>query len=117
MTIRTFTTLAFVSIVAATSAAANDGVDRICDPHDLPSATQPHVEMSRADFSAKLAAVFAPADGVESADDVRMGAMEVVVARIGANGKVELSCVDDEAAARAFFAAPLARVKNAAEEK
>lgn len=96
------------ALLVSTSAAANDGLDRICTPDELPSVTRPQVELSR---------VFVRAD-VRAADPERMppGAMEVVVARIGADGALELSCVDTEAAARAFFAHG-ARQKREVEQK
>jgi hypothetical protein len=48
-----------------------------------------------------LSAMFASPDG--EASDHPFGPPEVVVARIGADGKPELSCVGSEAAARRFF--------------
>lgn len=88
---------------------ANDAVDRICTPDALPSATRPDVELTRV-----FARVEEPASDPFTAP---MGAVEVVLARVNADGEVELSCVDTEAAAREFFKAPFARTKNAAEEK
>lgn len=95
--------------LVASPLLANDGIDRICVPDELPSVTRPHVELSRL-----FARVDEPAHDPYTAP---MGAVEVVLARINADGEVELSCVDTEAAARAFFKAPFARTKNAAEEK
>jgi hypothetical protein len=41
---------------------------------------------------------------------VGMGAVEVVIARRNTDGKVTMSCVDSEKAARAFFDAPAGKV-------
>lgn len=101
--------MALATALLASPLLANDGIDRICAPDDLPSATQPHVELSRLFARAEV-----PADDPFTAP---MGAMEVVLARVNADGKIERSCVDTEAAAREFFKAPFARTKSTAEEK
>jgi hypothetical protein len=95
--------------LVASPLLANDGIDRICTPEELPSVTRPHVELSRLFTRSEV-----PAEDPYTAP---MGAVEVVLARVNADGKVELSCVDTEAAAREFFKAPFARTKSTAEEK
>jgi hypothetical protein len=52
------------------------------------------------------------APSVETADGVNspMNGMELVVARIGADGKVVMACVDNARAAAQFFEAPVERI-------
>lgn len=60
-----------------------------------------------------LRAMFEDAPGV--ADDAAAEApltMELIVARIDADGKLIKACVDSEAAARRFFDAPLETLEN-----
>jgi hypothetical protein len=62
-----------------------------------------------------LASIFAPPEQNETieTDDGFMaigGSMQVLVARIGADGKPVLGCVDTEDAARRFFDAPVERL-------
>jgi hypothetical protein len=64
---------------------------------------------------AELAALFAtPAhpEVVETEDGVMapQGPMEVVLARIGSDGKVIMTCVDDEKAAQRFLEAPIEKI-------
>jgi hypothetical protein len=72
---------------------------------------------------AELAALFAaPAqtEVVETEDGVMapQGPMEVVVARIGTDGKVVMACVDNEKAAQRFLEAPIDKIggKNRQEQ-
>jgi hypothetical protein len=61
-----------------------------------------------------LASIFAThqSETIETDDGFMAlgGSMEVVVARIGADGKPVLGCVDTEEAARRFFEAPVERL-------
>jgi len=45
------------------------------------------------------------------------GRMDVLVARIGPDGKVIIACVDSEAAAKRFLEAPIEKVAKKAQEK
>jgi len=45
------------------------------------------------------------------------GKMDVLVARIGPDGKVIIACVDSEAAAKRFLEAPIEKVAKKAQEK
>jgi len=45
------------------------------------------------------------------------GKMDVLVARIGSDGKVIIACVDSEAAAKRFLEAPIEKVAKKAQEK
>lgn len=99
---------AVFALVLTSSLAAGE-VDKMCVLEELPTVTQPMPELSR---------IFARAEQA-SADPYTapMGAVEVVVARIGSDGRVEMSCVDTEEGARAFFTAPFAREKRTHEEQ
>lgn len=112
MTVRGLVPFALLAVLTATSAAGSEAVDRICTPDELPSVTQPQREPTRAFAPVEIRATPSAAEALQ----MPPGAMEVVVARINADGKVELSCVDTEAAARAFFT-KLAKQKREVEEK
>jgi hypothetical protein len=43
--------------------------------------------------------------------------MDVLVARIGPDGKVIIACVDSDAAAKRFLEAPIEKVAKKAQEK
>ena len=65
--------------------------------------------------SRTLKALFAtPAteEAIDTTDGVAvgMGAMEVVIARIGTDGRLVTACVDSEKAARAFLESPIDKV-------
>ena len=107
---KTLLTLGFTLALATPLAAAGSRVDPMCTPDALPSATDPHAYLTR---------VFARAEVPADVDpySAPAGPMEVVILRLGDDGKPVLACVDDEHAARAFFEAPVARVRTAPEEK
>lgn len=93
---RRITVIAALCIAPAVLAsdAAND---RVCTRDTVVRAVSPRVA---------LAAAFAnkPEQGVvEDGLTAPMGPMEVVVARIGTDGKVVMSCVDTPEAAERFF--------------
>ena len=52
-----------------------------------------------------------------SSTEVPYGTMDVLVARIGPDGKVIIACVDSEAAAKRFLEAPIEKVAKKAQEK
>ena len=90
--------LATLTFTLASFPASAGRIDPMCAPDELPSVTQPMPDLSR---------VFARASTrSDESSSGPAGGMEVVVARIAADGSVVLSCVDGEAGARAFFAAP-----------
>lgn len=99
-----------------TSAAGGEAIDRICTPDELPSVTQPQGELTRVFAPVEIPSTTSTVESLKGTLQMPPGAMEVVVARINADGNVELSCVDSEAAARAFFT-KLAKQKREAEEK
>ena len=74
---------------------------------------------ARAELAALFATPAAP-EIVETADGVMapQGPMEVVLARIGSDGKVVMACVDDEKAAQRFLEAPIDKIggKNRREQ-
>ncbi|HEX2834020.1 MAG TPA: hypothetical protein VHW00_13495 [Thermoanaerobaculia bacterium] len=85
-------------------AASDDSCTR-----ELPRAAQ---TMTIAQHAESL---FAKAEAVESIETdsgvtIELPAMEVVVARIGKDGKVILGCVDSATAAKRFFEADVANV-------
>ena len=99
-----------LTLALAVPAMAGGRIDEICTPDAVPSVSDPHRALSQ---------IFAQADTSGAGDPyfADMGPREVVLARIGADGKLELSCVNDEKAARAFLDARVPRVQSAAEEK
>ena len=99
-----------VTLALAVPAMAGGRIDEICTPDVIPSVSDPHPA---------LAQIFVQADASGTADPYfdGMGPREVVLARIGADGKLELSCVNDEKAARAFLDARTPRVQSTQVEK
>jgi hypothetical protein len=82
---------------------------------DVRSETAAETAVTPTLLRSDLASIFAPPEQNETieTDDGFMalgGSMEVVVARIGADGKPVLGCVDTEEAARRFFEAPAERL-------
>ncbi len=95
--------IAAVLVLAALSARA-----------DRQSDARPELPLEE---SAGLRALFALAPGVVADDGngvtVSALAVEVVVARIGADGKLIRSCVSSEEEARRFLALPIEKLRNA----
>jgi len=94
-----------MTVAAALTARSEESADRGCTRDALPRLSAP----------ARLADLFAARRGsVETADGVasRDGATEVVVARIGADGKPVMACVDNEEAARRFLALPVTKLRQ-----
>jgi hypothetical protein len=72
--------------------------------------------------SAALAAMFAVTaedEVIETLDGIAsgMGALEVVVARVDADGKIVLACVDNEKAAERFLTRPLDKLATKEEKE
>jgi hypothetical protein len=99
-----------LTLMLATPAVAGGRIDEICTPDVLPSVSDPHPVLSQ---------IFAKANDPAPSDPYfeDMGPREVLLARIGADGKLELSCVNDEKSARAFLEARTPRARTTAEEK
>ena len=107
-----------MSVLAATAAlvltpfihAADATADR-----ERPREEAPRVEMQLPAPVRTLASLFAAAEEEETIDVIDGESsgtvpMEVVVARIDADGKLVLSCVDNEAAAKRFLKADLEKL-------
>ena len=99
------------SFVAAASAVDAQELERACTRGVLPETVQ------QLDLGALFSRV---GESVETANGVSapMGPLEVVLVRIGDDGKPVLDCVDNEHAARRFFAKPLMQLApSVAEER
>ena len=91
------------ALAAAAHVHGDDSQDRFCLRDEFP----------RGAARLELGALFRqPAQAAETSDGVslRSGSMEVVVARIGTDGKPVMACVDTEEAAIHFFGAPVERI-------
>jgi hypothetical protein len=86
------------AVLASDAAAASDAAnDRICTRDAVVRAVSPRAAIAAA-FANKPAQVV-----VEDGLTAPMGPTEVVIARIGSDGKVVMSCVDTPEAAERFF--------------
>jgi putative intracellular protease/amidase len=106
--------IVIAALCIAPAVLASDGAnDRICTRDAVVRPVSPRPAIAAA-FANKPAQVV-----VEDGLTAPMGPTEVVVARIGADGKVVMSCVDTpEAAERFFRAARAARPeKNGTQEQ
>jgi hypothetical protein len=108
---RTFAVAAVAALMAGSAHAAK-----------APEATVP-VPEKPAQERVALRAIFAAANGAVLTDDangVTIGpmAVDVIVARVGADGKLVKACVNNEGAARRFLEAPVAKIiANQAKEQ
>jgi hypothetical protein len=100
MSPRKYVLIAVAALAAAPAALASDAADRSCTRDRMVRA---------AVFTPRLALVEAFAkpqqDLVEDGMTAPMGPLEVIVARIGKDGKPVMSCVDTPEAAERFFKA------------
>jgi hypothetical protein len=99
--------IAVMTMAAALTARSEEASDHACTRDALPRISAP----------ARLAEMFAGRDAsVQTPDGVisRDGATEVVMARIGADGKPVMACVDNEQAARRFLALPVTVLRHSA---
>ncbi|HYH08561.1 MAG TPA: hypothetical protein VEK11_16010 [Thermoanaerobaculia bacterium] len=89
--------------LAAPLALASDANDRVCTRDVIPGFSQIRPE---------LAALFVPAaEPVDTGDAVfTTGPLELLVVRLGEDGKPVAVCVDNEEAAQKFLDAPIQRV-------
>ena len=103
-------TVAFAALALAAAPlaqASSDAVDRVCirDTEAAPRA---------AGVRAQLTAMFAVQ--LQEEEDPNSlsapGSFELIVARLDADGKPVMVCVDSEAAARRFLDAPLAKIQT-----
>jgi len=106
MSRRTYTAVAVLALAAAPLLHASDDAaayDRVC-VRDLAA----RAAATRPALAALFAAHHADAPEVATADGVNVaaGTFEVLVARIGTDGKPVLACVDTETAAKRFLDAP-----------
>lgn len=103
-------TVAFAALalaVAPLAQASSDAVDRVCI-RDTEAA--PRV----AGVRAQVAAMFAvqPQENEDPSSFSAPGTLELIVARLDADGKPVMVCVDSEAAARRFLDAPVAKIQT-----
>lgn len=104
--------LALVVLAFATAAFAHaeSASDRICTPDGVA-----HLVPARAELAALFARREPELTQTATGRVATAGPAEVMMARVGADGKIVMVCVDSEAAARKFLDAPvesLARVKE-----
>src|SRR5687767_6600215 len=100
-----------VAMLALASHAFGDSQDRTCTRETFPNAAE------RLDVGTLFRP---PAEAIETSDGVKLPAtsFEVVIARIGADGKPVMACVDTEDAARHVLHAPIEQVRvRQAQEK
>jgi|ERR1051325_1117559 hypothetical protein len=91
---------------AAVAISANAASDDSCTRDTLVRvAARTHIDVTTV-FEAPKGAAEAPSD-----------TMEVLIARIGPDGKPVLACVDSAAAAKKFLEAPIERVSRGAKEQ
>lgn len=113
MSRRWFAVPVVLALAAPLAHAADDAVDRVCIRESIARIASPRYD---------LAPLFALAttDSVQTEDGVSAphGAMEVIVARVGPDGKLVYACVDSEEGVRAFLEAPAERIRtNKAQEQ
>jgi hypothetical protein len=104
MSRRLYPVVAVLALAAAPLLhASDDTYDRVC-VRDLAA----RAVATRPALAALFAAHHADAPEVATADGVNVpaGTFEVLVARIGTDGKPVLACVDTETAAKRFLDAP-----------
>ncbi|HEX7833383.1 MAG TPA: hypothetical protein VF787_27280, partial [Thermoanaerobaculia bacterium] len=106
MSRRTIVALIATLVIATPLFAAGAASDDACTREALPR-TQTLVIAA-----AQIDTLFAASEAAESIETdtgvtIEMPAMEVVVARVGADGKLVLGCVDSAAAAKRFFETPV----------
>jgi NAD(P)H-dependent flavin oxidoreductase YrpB (nitropropane dioxygenase family) len=102
--------LAVMAFAAAATAHAESASDRSCTRDGVTRLVPARAELA-ALFARREPELIPTATGRVST----MGPSEVMMARVGADGKIVIVCVDTEAAARHFLDAPvesLARVKE-----
>ena len=101
MSSRTLAAMALLTL-AAPLAFASDAADRTCVRLD---------QSLRFDLAAMFVAV--PDEPVETENGVSMnGTLELLVARIGEDGKPVTVCVDNAEAAQKFLDAPIERIQT-----
>jgi hypothetical protein len=100
-------TLVVVAVVAVMTASAHAGDPARAREVALPQAEQRPLELHE---------IFAMAPGVitETGNGIVSGPMQadVIVARIGSDGKLVRACVNTEEAARRFLDAPIEKVEG-----
>jgi len=98
--------LAVAAVVALMTASAHAGNPARRQETAVPKAERP----------LEIRALFERAPGVisETANGITAGPsqVDVIVARIGTDGKLVKACVDSEAAARRFLEAPIVQVEG-----
>jgi hypothetical protein len=113
MSSRSFVAATIVALATILSARASQGpADEACTREVIP-----HVAASRPELTRLFARPDREAHVIETRTGISapMGAPEVVLARVGPDGKLILACVDNETEARRFFetsAENLAKVKE-----
>lgn len=107
MSRRWFVVPALLALAAPFAQASDDAADRVCIRESIARVASPRYDLS------PLFAL-AATESVQTDDGVSAphGPMEVIVARIGPDGKLVYACVDSEEGVRAFLEAPASRLKT-----
>jgi hypothetical protein len=111
---RPYVVFAVLALSLSSSALAGSAPgDRDCTRAATATRT---VAPPQIEFDAVFARVLAEIG--ESADETTasMSSMEVVIARVGNDGKPVMACVDNNEAAQRFFRAPIAQTKTAQDQ-
>ena len=98
-------TMAIAILALASHASARSNQDEVCTRETFPRGT------ARLDVGALFRP---PAEAIETSNGVKLTAtsFEVVIARIGTDGKPVMVCVDTEDAAQHFLHAPIDRIPS-----
>jgi len=103
--------LATAALAAATVAHAQTAFDRACTRDGVA-----HLVPARDELTALFARPESHTIATSTGTVAPMGPPEVLVARIGPDGKVVVACVDNETAARRFLEAPPETLSKAKEK-
>src|SRR5688572_17331988 len=102
----------FAAALALLIAMTANASDQSCTRDTLRPAS---VAATRIDVAALFERRVVAADGTTRTEPIE--GMEVLIARIGTDGKPVLACVDSAAAAKRFLEAPVDKLATAAKEK
>jgi hypothetical protein len=103
---RTITAFLLVVVAATASAASDEACTReTLKPLAVPAPT--HIDVD---------ALFSP-DPAAGAAAAPLEGVEVLIARVGPDGKLVLACVDSAEAAKKFLEAPIEKTRRKAQEQ
>ena len=105
MSRRTYAVMAALMLAAPLAFASNDAVDRVCTRDVIPRAAG-----ARPDVSAMFATTIEEPVDEGTAVFSMPGTLELLVVRIGEDGKPVAACVDNEEAAHRFLDAPIGSI-------